>query len=219
MGGKPRPDPGAYRVVLADPPWTFSDLGTRMAPSYAGQARQLAHYPVQSLDGIKALGGFIRSIVAADAFLFLWVPNILVLEGVGTEVGRAWGFEPKQLIPWVKTDASGNPRLGGGHYTRVVTEQLCLFRRGEAKVKRHDVAGVVHAIRGRHSAKPDESYQMIERLARGPYVELYARRAYSPKWSIWGNQVDTSPALMERVNAYYGSQEQTEFRFQEGVLP
>jgi N6-adenosine-specific RNA methylase IME4 len=41
---------------------------------------------------------------------------------------------------------------------------------------------------GRHSEKPDESYELIERLAPGPYVELFARRK-RPGWTCLGNEV------------------------------
>lgn len=188
MGFKSRPARagrrGRFRVIAADPPWPFRDNGSRMSPDFAG------HYQVQTLEDICAMGSLVELLVEEDAFLFLWAPNVLVLEGTATRVARAWGFEPIQLIPWVKTDKSGRPRLGGGHYTRVVTEQLILCRRGRAKVERHDVPGVIMAPRSAHSAKPDASYELIEKLCRGPYLELYARRRFSPKWSVWGNQVE-----------------------------
>lgn len=184
---------GGWPVVLADPPWSFDDVGTRLAPDYAGDQRA---DPAQVLYQTMPLEAIERLPVSAadDAFLFLWAPNVLVLEGAATRVARAWGFEPRQLIPWVKTDAAGKPRLGGGHYTRVVTEQLVLCRRGAARPLRRDVPGIIFAPRGRHSAKPDESYQLIERLAAGPYLELFARRRYSPAWTVWGNQAPEEAA-------------------------
>jgi N6-adenosine-specific RNA methylase IME4 len=129
--------------------------------------------------------------VSEDAFLFLWAPNSLVLDGSAQKVCEGWGFKPKQLITWVKTSKNGKPRLGGGHYTRVCTEQMILARRGKAKVRDRSVPGVIHAERTRHSAKPDESYELIERLCEGPYLELYARRQY-PNWSAWGDQLEAA---------------------------
>jgi N6-adenosine-specific RNA methylase IME4 len=179
---------GGWPVIAADPPWAFQDAGTRLAPDYAGDQRAAAGgaelYQTMPLAAIERL----PVSPADDAVLFLWCPNVLVLEGVATRVARSWGFEPKQLVPWVKTDAAGKPRLGGGHYTRVVTEQLIVCTRGSVKVLRRDVPGVIFAPRGRHSAKPDRSYQMIEELVRGPYLELFARRRYSPAWTCWGDQ-------------------------------
>ena len=184
MGLKPRtrsaPSDGRFRAVVADPGWMFRDMGSRISPGYT----------LQPIADIKAMGSLVRELMAPDSFLFLWAPNILVLEGVPQQVAQAWGFVPKQLIPWIKISANGQPRLGGGHYTRVVSEMLLLCRRGRATVLRKDVPGVIHAPRGQHSAKPDESYDLIEKLVSGPYLELYARRRYNERWTVWGNQLE-----------------------------
>lgn len=179
-----------YGTIIADPPWSFGDTGTRIAPSYTGQAREEARYEVMRNSDILDLGWWVRSLAKPDCFLLLWCPNALVLEGLATAVARAWGFEPKQQIPWVKTSSNGKPRIGGGHYTRVCTEPMILCRRGKAVVKRRDIPGVIFAQRGPHSAKPDESYEMIEKLCPGPYLELFARRQFSPKWDVWGNEAE-----------------------------
>ena len=126
-------------------------------------------------------------LAAEDAFLFLWVPCGLVPDAL--TVMAAWGFEYKTMTTWVKTDAAGKPRMGGGHYWRICTEQLLLGRRGRADVMSHRVKNVIMAPRGAHSAKPDESYENIMALSAGPYLELYARRQYSPAWSVWGDQL------------------------------
>lgn len=190
-----------FGLILADPPWPFRDKGSRMHPSYAGRGREQAHYQVQTIEDIMAMGSLVKLLAARDSFLALWVPNALVIDGkvdrdgtpvklsTGERVALAWGFHPVQLIPWVKTDKSGKPRLGGGHYTRVVTEQLILARRGKARVLRRDEPGVIIEPRGRHSAKPDETYRKLERLCAGPYLELYARRQWSERWAVYGNQI------------------------------
>lgn len=186
---------GGFPVILADPPWTFADRGTRLAPSYAGpQRKSAAPYRVMGMDGVCALGSWVLGWAAPSSFLFLWAPNALVVDGTATNVARAWGFEPKQLIPWVKTDAAGKPRLGGGHYTRVCTEQLLLCRRGRAAVRSRSVPGVILAPRTAHSAKPDASYRLIEQLVDGPYLELFARRRFGPAWSVWGDQAPAEAA-------------------------
>ena len=172
-----------FACVLADPPWAFADQASRLAPSHNGR-----HYETMALEQIADLGVFVRAQSAPDAFLWLWCPNALVLDGTAARVCRAWGYQAKQLIPWVKTDARGKPRLGGGHYTRVCTEQLVLARRGRPRVLRRDVPGVIHAPRTRHSAKPDASYSLIEALCDGPRLELFARRRYSDDWQTWGDE-------------------------------
>ena len=178
-----------FSVVLADPPWPFRDRGSRAAPAYAGRGRAQAHYETLSLAQIMEAGPFVRAISAEHAFLFLWAPNALVLDGAAQRVACAWGFAPKQLVPWVKTTRSGRPALGMGHYSRVCTEPLLICRRGRARVKARNVPGVIISPRTKHSAKPDASYEWIESLCEGPYLELYARRRYSPRWTAWGKQL------------------------------
>jgi N6-adenosine-specific RNA methylase IME4 len=181
---------GTYRVVLADPPWKFRDQASRIAPSHAGTGRRDARYQqVPDNQRIKDMGDFVWELGAKDSFLFLWAPNAIVVDGTATEVCRLWGYEPKQLIPWVKTGKDGSPRLGGGHYTRVCTEQLILATRGRPRVMSRSIPGVILAPRTAHSAKPDEAYELIERLALGPYIELFARRRWNERWAVLGNQI------------------------------
>ena len=181
-----------FGAVMADPPWQFRDRGSRMAPDYAGDGRRRAHYATATLDTIKAMRFWLDLVMAPNAFLFLWAPHAFVLDGQAQDVARAWGFEPKQEIPWVKTDSKGRPRLGGGKYGRVVTEPLLLCRRGKAQCKPAARAepNIIFAPRpAGHSAKPDEAYAKIERMVEGPYLELYGRRLYSDRWAVWGDQI------------------------------
>jgi N6-adenosine-specific RNA methylase IME4 len=53
------------------------------------------------------------------------------------------------------------------------------------------VRDVIEAPRQRHSRKPAEVYDRIERLFAGPYVELFARWPQPrPGWTFWGDEID-----------------------------
>jgi N6-adenosine-specific RNA methylase IME4 len=84
-----------FRVVVADPCWSFSDKLT-MSDVKRGAESQ---YKVMSNKDIAELD--VESIVHDDAVLALWVPSSMLTEGIA--VMRAWGFEPKQTHIWVKT--------------------------------------------------------------------------------------------------------------------
>ena len=85
-----------FRVIVADPPWQFSDL-LRMSKVKRGAKSQystmttskIAEMPVQA------------SCHPDGAVLCLWVPSSLLQEGL--EVMKAWGFNHKQTYVWVKT--------------------------------------------------------------------------------------------------------------------
>ena len=54
------------------------------------------------------------------------------------------------------------------------------------------LASVITAPRREHSRKPDEAYEMIERMyPEPPKIELFARNA-RPSWAACGNQVETA---------------------------
>lgn len=181
-----------FTCVAADPPWRYRD-GLTMSSVKRSSA---AHYDTMSVDDICRLGehGRIAGHPTADnGFLFLWVTNPFLLDGSGAAVCRAWGYEPRQLITWVKGRISQErliAQIGMGHLTRGATEHMLLATRGKTKdlILSRAIPNVFIAPRGRHSRKPDEAYALIERIAPGPYLELFAREPRF-NWQSWGNEV------------------------------
>lgn len=178
---------GGWRCVLADPPWSFRDKGSRIAPERAPGGRY------ETLAGLDVAALPVREAVARDALLFLWTTSAHLLDGTSPAVCRAWGFEPKVTMSWVKCrPAPGErwPRLqiGMGHYVRGAHELIIVARRGKARVLRHDVPSVIFGPRYRHSAKPEAAYMAIERLCDGPRLELFARGLPRVGWTGWGDQ-------------------------------
>jgi N6-adenosine-specific RNA methylase IME4 len=85
-----------FRVITADPPWSFSDKLT-MSDVARGA---LSNYKVMTLKDIKDLP--IKDFADPDgSILALWVPSSLLQEGLDTM--KAWGFKHKQTYIWVKT--------------------------------------------------------------------------------------------------------------------
>lgn len=178
-----------YRCIMADPPWSFDDRGNRAAPSYQGEARADARYRVTGLAELMSMGHWVQRVTAPDAFLWLWAPGAIVLDGQAARLAKAWGFTPVQLGEWIKTDAAGHTiAMGMGHYMRLSTEPFLLCRRGKAQPKVRNERNVIFAPRTKHSAKPDEAYHKAERLCEGPYIEMFARRRWSDAWDVWGDE-------------------------------
>lgn len=179
---------GIYRCIMADPPWEFRDQGSRLAPAHQG------HYRVMPLAAILGLGVQVREWSARDAHLWLWAPNALVLDGTAAAVANAWGCTARQLVTWCKVDRAGRARLGGGHWCRNTTEQLLLCTCGRLAAVDRGVPTHFTAERTQHSAKPDEAYELIERLSPGPRLELFARRARQG-WDSWGHEAPTATRI------------------------
>jgi N6-adenosine-specific RNA methylase IME4 len=63
---------------------------------------------------------------------------------------------------------------------------MCLLAtQGGPKRLPSDGRQAIMVPRLEHSRKPDEAYERIERLAEGPYIELFARQQ-RPDWTLLG---------------------------------
>jgi len=163
-----------FRVLSADPPWRLSD---QLPGKSRGSGK---NYRTMSVEEICALK---LPPIADDSLLFLWRLSSMVEEAY--QVVRAWGFVPKAEVVWNKTTArNGLPWFGMGRFTRASHETAILATRGRVKVVDKGVrsrfsASVPVDDRGKaiHSAKPEAFYRdVVERLSRGPFCELFARR-------------------------------------------
>jgi N6-adenosine-specific RNA methylase IME4 len=191
-----------YRVILADPAWSF------LTRSPSGQGRSPSqHYDCMSIADIAAMP--VRRLMArGGGILFLWVPDPHLV--LGLQVMKDWGFEYKTVgFTWVKRNKNSKPLniqydrcyvpawgdhqffTGMGYYTRANPE-MCLIGTSATRMphrKHMDVRQLIVAKRREHSRKPDETYERIERLFDGPYLEMFARTA-RPGWDSWGNEVE-----------------------------
>lgn len=182
-----------YRTIVADPPgpdgsWWVG--GGRRAGESSGCAKvydaTAPTYQLMSLDAICAVP--VDALAEPHAHLYLWVPDLHLVEGNAALVARAWGFEPGRLIIWRKKN------WGAGRFPRPAHKALVVCRRGDLPFADiYDEPSVQdwkqpYAGRSKiHSAKPDGALDLIERASPGPYVELFARRARFG-WDYFGDQ-------------------------------
>jgi N6-adenosine-specific RNA methylase IME4 len=179
-----------YRVIYADPPWTFATYSAK------GKGRSPeAYYDCMSLADIKALP--VADWAADDCVLLLWTTDPVL--PTAFEVIDAWGFKYKTVgFYWAKLNKSVPPQLiygegsfftGLGFWTRANPELCLLATRGHPRRRSADVKKLIISPRREHSRKPDEAYERIEALCEGPYLEMFAR-ASRPGWDRWGTESD-----------------------------
>lgn len=190
----------SYRVILADPPWSYRDKLDKIWTSDTDRSSDDKYETVMNTAAIHTYGMGLPTL--EDAVLFLWVTNPFLLDGTGATVCRAWGFTPKQIIPWVKGElilewaddvnayAAIDLHFGLGHYTRGCTEHLILATKGHVTelLKSRSERGLIVAPAREHSRKPDEAYGLIERMFDGPYLELFARH-HRAGWDAVGDEL------------------------------
>lgn len=195
------------RVLVADPAWETDD-------ELPGDSRGAAsNYDVMSTQDICKIQ---IPPTEPNALLFLWRISSMLRDAL--DVCAAWGFTPHSELVWNKlTKGSDRRRLtrdvilgrgfsqldivrqvqryaprhfGMGRIVRGAHESCLIGVRGRASliVESKGERSVFDAPVGEHSAKPDEFYSIVERISKGPYVELYARRA-RPGWHCLGKDL------------------------------
>ena len=164
---------GKYRVIYADPPWSYND---KRAPGTGGAEEQ---YPTMSLDSICELP--VSQIADESAVLFLWVTTPLLQEGL--DVMKAWGFNYKTFFVWDKV------RPFPGNYNSVAQELLLLGTKGSC-LPDCDIRpySIIKIEKGRHSEKPERFRDLISGMYKyGNKVELFARKK-TEGWEVYGNE-------------------------------
>ncbi len=174
---------GPFSTIYADPPWRFQNRTGKMAPEH----RRLLRYPTMTMEEILELP--VSRLSAAEAHLYLWVPNALIAQGL--EVMSRWGFTYKTNLVWYKIRKDGGPDgRGVGFYFRNVTELILFGIRGRMRTLapgRRQV-NLLAKRKREHSRKPDEMYELVESCSPAPFLELFARHP-RPGWVQWGNEV------------------------------
>ena len=170
-----------FRTVLIDPPWNQRGGGKIKR----GADR---HYGLMKEKEIQnAIDEQISECMEKNAHMYMWVANNHLPEAI--RIIENLGFKYITNIVWAKS------RFGLGRYFRGQHE-ICLFAtRGRGWGVRSE-ANNVSSLLGkslisptRHSAKPQEMYDLIEARSQGPYLELFARNT-RPGWSSWGDEIE-----------------------------
>jgi N6-adenosine-specific RNA methylase IME4 len=173
---------GPFSTILADPPWRFDNRTGKMAPEH----RRLLRYSTMTMEEILELP--VNRLAAAQAHLYLWIPNALISEGL--QVMKRWGFTYKTNLVWYKIRKDGGPDgRGVGFYFRNVTELVLFGVRGNMRTLNagRRQTNILTTRKREHSRKPDELYDIIEACSPGPYLELFARHTRKG-WVQWGNE-------------------------------
>jgi mRNA (2'-O-methyladenosine-N6-)-methyltransferase len=182
---------GKYDVIMADPPWDIHmDL------------------PYGTLSDEEMRGLKIREL-QDEGVIFLWVT------GRATELAREclehWGYERKEELVWIKTNQLQRLIRTGrtGHWLNHSKEHCLIGYKGNPKLNRNIDCDVLVSEVRETSRKPDEIYELIERMRPGGRkIELFARphnRRYG--WLSLGNQLPGAYLLendiIERFNKSY----------------
>ncbi|GAA6003005.1 mRNA (N6-adenosine)-methyltransferase [Rhodotorula paludigena] len=187
---------GKYDVVVADPPWAIHQ-----------------ELPYGTLTDDEMMRMPVGAMQDEGGLLFLWVTGRAM--ELGRECLKAWGYERIDELVWVKTNQlQGLIRTGRtGHWLNHSKEHCLVAVRKSLTDpsappglpswfnKGLDTQVLLAEVR-QTSRKPDELYDIIERIvggrAKGRKVELFGRtHNLRPGWWTLGNQLGDRDQVFE----------------------
>lgn len=172
----------AFRCLLVDPPWKMQLPHWRKDKRPGRNPRPpetlSPPYPMMTNQEIANLP--VTSMAAETAHLWLWVTNQFLPTGL--DLLKVWGFKYHTTVTWVKPS-------GCGIWFVQRTQHLLFGWRGRFGLRTRCRPNVIETGNPeRHSAKPEQSYALIEAVSEGPRLELFARRKRHG-WASWGNEI------------------------------
>jgi len=179
--------PLSYDVILADPATrfeTYSAAGAGKGPD--------AHYPTMTWEELAAMP--VSQLGRGDCVLMMWAcwPSL----EQSLDLLRAWGFRYVTGGAWHKRTPRGKSAFGCGYVLRSATEPYLIGTLGSPATANNirnvietEDLDAIDAVRREHSRKPDEQYEICERIMPRAtrLVELFARQS-RPGWDVWGNE-------------------------------
>ncbi|CAJ1361287.1 unnamed protein product, partial [Effrenium voratum] len=191
---------GLISVVMADPPW---DIHMELP------------YGTLTDEEVKNLNvGDIHE----HGMIFLWVTGRAM--ELARECFRIWGYKRIEEIVWVKTNQLQRIIRTGrtGHWINHSKEHCLVGIKGNPKLNRNlDCDVIVSEVR-ETSRKPDEIYNLIERMFPNcQKLELFGRpHNVHENWITCGNQLDgvrlADEEIVKRYNQEFPNSPTTPWR-------
>jgi len=185
-----------YQVIYADPPWNFSSKLKSSKLEENGKAVQhklIEKYQTMRIKDICELP--IKEIADETSVLLMWTTDAHLEEAM--KVINAWGYKYKTVgFIWNKKEKTGKQVCFMGQWTMKGSEICLLATRGKAHslLKVRNIRQLIEAPRGKHSEKPQEARERIDKLFGDiPKIELFARQEIEG-WDCWGNEVNNEGA-------------------------
>lgn len=173
-----------YNIIYADPPWKQSKGGKKNVRK--NSSGKPLDYPVCTLEEIEQHLSQSVSLTENDSILFLWTIDKYLFQA--QEIAEKLGYKLHARMIWNKV--TGIP---AAFTVRFGHEYLLYMYKGKLLPVDKAERGKIHTVFTeqvkRHSQKPEQAYQIIERLyPNTEKLELYARTKRDG-WDCWGNEV------------------------------
>ena len=169
-----------FDVILMDPPWQLATSApTRGVALGYSQLRDddIARIPVPKLQ--------------ENGLLFIWVINARY--SFAFQLFKEWGYEYVDDVVWVKRTVNRKMAKGHGYYLQHAKETCLVGKKGKnpPNFQGGVVSDVIWSERRGQSQKPEELYELIEKLVpHGRYLEIFGRKNnLRDYWVTIGNEI------------------------------
>ena len=169
-----------FDVIVMDPPWQLATSApTRGVALGYSQLRDedIMRIPVPKLQ--------------ENGLLFIWVINARY--SFAFQLFKEWGYEYVDDVVWVKRTVNRRMAKGHGYYLQHAKETCLVGRKGAdpPTLQSGVVSDVIWSERRGQSQKPEEMYEMVEKLVpNGRYLEIFGRKNnLRDYWVTVGNEI------------------------------
>lgn len=166
-----KPPQGKYRTIVIDPPWDMQ----RIQMENRTFDNESFDYPTMSLEEIKEM-----QLPAHDeCHLWLWTTQKYLRPSF--EILDSWGFTYLATFVWHKN--GGFQPVGLPQFN---CEFVLLARKGaQPFVETKQFFTCFNAPRREHSRKPDEFYDVVNRVCPEPRIDMFSRENRDG-YDVWG---------------------------------
>ena len=178
-----------YNFIMSDPPWQF-ELRSEKGESKSPQSK----YRCMTIEEIRAFD--VARIASKNCYLWLWVTNPMLLEGISTL--EAWGFKFITAGSWAKKTRErdlkcgcvrpGKYRWGPGYVLRSTNEPFLIGRMGELDIT--PIQSGFDGLAREHSRKPEIAYELAEKfMPKAWRLDMFSRETREG-WDNFGDECE-----------------------------
>ena len=164
-----------YDVVVIDPPWDMQKILREIAPN-----QKEFDYPTMTINEIKTFP--IKDLMSDNCHIFLWTTQKYL--PFAFDIIKEWGLTYVLTMVWHKN--GGFQPFGLPQYN---CEFILYAHKGNPKfIDTKTFNCCFNGERGKHSEKPNEFYELLDRVCDGNKIDIFARKERKG-WSVYGNEV------------------------------
>lgn len=167
-----------FSVIMIDPPWPIGSSNPIRGVNISYETlsdNDIISIPIKKLQD--------------NGFIFIWTINSKYKFTI--KLLESWGYTYCDEIVWIKQTVNGKLAKGNGYYLQHSKESCLIGRKGNPVFVPNSSNDIIYSKRRGQSQKPDEIYEIIERLMPNRYyLEIFGRRNnLRNNWVTVGNEI------------------------------